>query len=92
MANSEVVQNLYKLRIRLPMHLLQFVDTLDASLPCGGLEAESLLGRGSGRCSEISLYDRRQLQEVTAQDELYATKGAIIAPNVTCDGFNFLAK
>jgi len=49
MANAKVVENFHKLRIRLTMHLLQFVDTLDAGLPGAGLEAESLLGRGSGR-------------------------------------------
>jgi len=74
------------------MHLLQFVDTLDAGLPGAGLEAESLLGRCTGRSSEICFNNWGKLQEIAAQDELYAAKGSIIATNVPGNSFDFLQK
>lgn len=90
MSDAQVIEYLNEFRIRLTMHLLQLVDTLDAGLPGAGLKAETLLWRGRRRCSEVTFNDGRKLQEIAAKDELDAAERAIIATNVAGNGFDFL--
>ncbi|KDR07845.1 Dorsal root ganglia homeobox protein [Zootermopsis nevadensis] len=83
-AYAHILQDIYERGIRLPVNLSQLEADVHALLPRAALEAEadSLLTR---------LPDHwRQLQKVSAQDQLQPSKRAVVPPYRTCNLLQFL--
>lgn len=83
-AYAHILQDIYERGIRLSVNLSQLEADVHALLPRAALEAEadSLLTR---------LPDHwRQLQKVSAQDQLQPSKRAVVPPYRTCNLLQFL--
>ena len=72
----------------LSINLFQFERLLNTAAPRVGLKAKSIASHWFGLVGfeiKISLDDWWKLKEVAAEDELNASKGLVIASNLSCN-------